>query len=72
MVAQLTAVDDMEDLQWFDTSLGMNKVMRTYNGGMHLIHFLVGGRGGHHQLCLPHGLQCGTAFVSLWWLQQCH
>ena len=37
-----------------------------------LIHFLVGGRGGCHQLCLPHGLWCGTAFISLWWLQQCH
>ena len=23
----------MEDLQWFDTSFWMNKVMRTYNGG---------------------------------------
>ena len=33
-----------EDLQWFDASLGMNKVMRTYNGGTpHSL--LAGGRG---------------------------
>ena len=44
----------MEDLQWFDTSLWMNEVMRTYNGGApHSL--LGGGRGGHHQPCLPHG-----------------
>ena len=35
----------MEELQWFDTSLGMNEVMRTYNGGVpHSL--LGGGRGG--------------------------
>ena len=39
MVAHLTVV--MEDLQWCDTSLGMNEVMRTYNGGMP--HSLLGG-----------------------------
>ena len=42
MVACLTVV--MEDLQWFDTSLGMNEVMRTYNGGVP--HSLLGGGGG--------------------------
>ena len=30
-MACLTAV--MEDLQWFDASLVMSEVMRTYNGG---------------------------------------
>ena len=34
----------MEDLQWFDASLWMNKVMRTYNGGTP--HSLLGGGGG--------------------------
>ena len=55
----------MEDLQWFDASLWMNEVTRTYNGGMP--HSLLGeGEGCHHQLHLPHGPQCGTAFISLW------
>ena len=36
-----------------------------------LIHFLEGG-WGHHQLCLLHGPWCGTSFISLWWLCQCH
>ena len=34
----------MEDLQWFDASLVMNEVMRTYNGGMP--HSLLDGREG--------------------------
>ena len=71
MVAHLTVV--MEDLQWCDTSLVMNEVMRTYNGGAP--HSLLGGgegEGGHHQPHLPHRLWCGTAFVSLWWLQWIH
>ena len=34
----------MEDLQWFDASLVMNEVMRTYNGGVP--HSLLGGGGG--------------------------
>ena len=35
----------MEDLQWFDASLGMDEVMRTYNGSVpHSL--LGGGRGG--------------------------
>ena len=39
--------------------------VRTYNCGMpHLL--LGGGKGGLHLLCLLHGLQCGTAFTSLW------
>ena len=70
-MACLTAV--MEDLQWFDASLVMSEVMRTYNGGMP--HSLLGGgreREGHHQPHLPHGLRCGTAFVFLWWLRQIH
>ena len=37
----LTAV--MEDLQWFDASLVMNEVTRTYNGGAP--HSLLGGGG---------------------------
>ena len=38
-MACLTAV--MEDLQWFDASLVMNEVTRTYNSGMP--HSLLGG-----------------------------
>ena len=34
----------MEDLQWFDASLGMNEVMRIYNGGTP--HLPLGGWGG--------------------------
>ena len=41
-MACLTAV--MEDLQWFDASLVMNEVMRTYNGGAP--HSLLGGGEG--------------------------
>ena len=41
-MACLTVV--MEDLQWFDASLVMNEVMRTYNGGMP--HSLLGGGEG--------------------------
>ena len=44
----------MEDLQWFDASLVMNEVMRTYNGGTP--HSLLGGgskREGYHQPRLP-------------------
>ena len=42
MVACLTVV--MEDLQWFDTSLVMSEVIRTYNGGAP--HSLLGGGEG--------------------------
>ena len=71
MVACLTAVT--EDLQWCDTSLVMNEVMRTYNGGMP--HSLLGGgreRGviTSHVSLMGHGV--GTAFISLWWLQWIH
>ena len=42
----------MEDLQWFDTSLWMNEMMRTYNGGMpHLL--LGGGEGGSSPATSP-------------------
>ena len=41
-MACLTAVT--EDLQWFDASLVMNEVTRTYNGGTP--HSLLGGGGG--------------------------
>ena len=41
-MACLTVVT--EDLQWFDTSLVMNEVVRTYNGGMP--HSLLGGGEG--------------------------
>ena len=71
MVACLTVVT--EDLQWCDTSLVMNELTRTYNGGM--LHSLLGGgegEGGHHQSHLPYGPWCGTTFISLWWLQQIH
>ena len=48
----------MEDLQWFDTSLGMNEMTRTYNGGMpHSL--LGGGRGGvitSHISLMGHGV----------------
>ena len=49
MVACLTAV--MEDLQWCDASLGMNEVMRTYNGGTP--HSLLGG-GGRGRVITSH------------------
>ena len=71
-MACLTAV--MEDLQWFDASLVMNEVMRTYNGGTP--HSLLGWGGrerkGGHQPRLLHRPQCGTTFVFLWWLQWIH
>ena len=41
------------------------QVMRTYNCGMPHSP-LGGGKGGHHQLQLPHGPWCGTTFASLW------
>ena len=44
--------------------------MRTYSGLTP--HSLLGGGRGHHQLCLLHGLWCGTSFISLWWLCRCH
>ena len=48
----------MEDLQWFDASLVMNEVMRTYNGGMpHSL--LGGGEGGvitSHISLMGHGV----------------
>ena len=56
MVACLTAV--MENLQWCDTSLVMNEVIRTYNGGVpHSL--LGGGRGGvitSHVSLMGHGV----------------
>ena len=50
MVVCLTAVDT-EDLQWFDASLGMNEVMRTYNGGAP--HSLLVGEGGSSPAMSP-------------------
>ena len=61
----------MEDLQWCDTSLWMNKVTRTYNGGAP--HSLLGGGEGSSPATSPSwAAWCGTTFASLWWLHQCH
>ena len=60
----------MEELQWLFISLVDEWVMRTYSGLTP--RSLLGGGWGHHQLCLLHGPQCGTSFISLWWLCWCH
>ena len=50
-MACLTVVT--EDLQWFDASLVMNEVTRTYNGGTSFTSWWGGGRGGSSPATSP-------------------